>query len=469
MEQVNAVRDDALGTLDAVGLVERLNAGEVSPVEVAEAARDRIAAVAPQLGALAIDDSERALRRLRNGPLASGFFAGVPTLLKENVDVAGLPTRHGTDAFAASAATSDGPVASLFTRLGTTVLGITRMPEHGFSASCEHPRLGPVRTPWDLARTAGASSSGSAALVAAGAVPFAHGNDGGGSIRIPASVNGLVGLKVTRGRVPSEKLSESLPVKIIADGVLTRSVRDTVAFLREAEKIHRPRGLAPIGDVVGGPGKRLRIAVCTEAVAGHAASPEVERLTLETAARLEELGHHVERVERIAPDWFVDAFLRYWAFLSGYVVATGPRQHRDSWHPEHFDNLTLGLAAKAKAEWFRIPEATARLALSRRWAARLFVDHDVVLTPTLAHETPLLGHLDPKAPYEQVMGRLMDWVAFTPLQNATGTPAVSLPLATTSTGLPQGMQFSAAWGRDDLLLQIGLQWEDAFGFRSLLS
>src|SRR5690606_34036595 len=167
------------------------------------------------------------------------------------------------------------------------------------------PRLGAVRCPWDLHHTAGASSAGAAAMVAAGVVPIAHANDGGGSIRIPASVNGLVGLKPTRGRLPQERMQRLLPVRIISDGVLTRSVRDTAAFLRESERIYRALRLPPIGDLTRPGRRRLRIGVTTEGI-GRAANPEVAELTLKVAPLLEELGHHVEPVRTPAESAFAE-------------------------------------------------------------------------------------------------------------------------------------------------------------------
>ena len=225
---------------------------------------------------------------------------------------------------------------------GLVPLGKTRLSEFGFSASAEHPRLGAVRSPWNTDHTAGASSAGSAALVAAGAVPLAHANDGGGSIRIPAAVNGLVGLKPTRDRLAQDKLMRDMPVRIVSDGVLTRSVRDTAAFFREAEKVYRALRLPPVGDVTRPGRARLRVAVATAGV-GAAASPEVAELTLKTAALLEELGHRVEQVEPPAPASLPDDFLLYWSLLAMFVVRTGRRTGR-SWDPTRLDNLTLGLA-----------------------------------------------------------------------------------------------------------------------------
>lgn len=464
MEPIHAFTDDALGRDDAVGLVQRLRAGEVSPGELLEAAVARIESVDPALGAVAVRDYDRA--RLRAQVPQRGWFAGLPTLLKDNVDVRGLPTQEGTDAFVADPAPAHGDVARLFNALGTVTLGKTRLSEFGFSGACDHPRQGPVRNPWHCDHYAGASSSGAGALVATGAVPLAHGNDGGGSIRIPASVNGLVGLKPSRGRTPSEAQSRQMPVRIVADGVVTRSVRDTAAFLRESEKVYRDASLPPVGDVRTPLDRPLRIAVVTSGI-GRAATPEVRELTLKTAAQLEGLGHRVEEIEPPVPNWFADAFLLYWSMLAMYLVQTGPKVHGHSWDPSRLDNLTLGLARHSRRNLARLPWAIAAMGLSQQASARHHRRFDVTLTPTLATETPQVGHLDPTRDYETVIDRLMDWVAFTPLQNATGDPAISLPVATTATGLPQGMQLAAGRGQEALLLQLALQVEEALVFHQL--
>ncbi len=201
-------------------------------------------------------------------------------------------------------------------RTGMTALGKTQMSEFGFSASAEHPRLGPVRNPWNPDHTAGASSSGSGAFVAAGVVPIAHANDGGGSIRIPASCNGLVGLKPSRGRLPLDKEVRQMPIRIVANGVVSRSVRDTAAFYREAERSGRARKLPPIGDVRHAGKQRLRIVVITQSLLRES-SPEVRELTLKSAALLEELGHRVDHLEKPpVPDSFVPDFVLYWGLLA---------------------------------------------------------------------------------------------------------------------------------------------------------
>lgn len=459
--RLHAFADDALADHDAVGLATALRAGAVSVVEVVEAAIARTEAVNPGLNALAHASYDRARAQARQP--RGGFFAGVPTVLKDNVDVAGMPTQHGCDAFVCPPRTVDGDFARMYLATGLVPIGKTQLSEFGFSASAEHARLGPVRSPWGAAYTAGASSAGSAALVAAGAVPLAHANDGGGSIRIPAAVNGLVGLKPTRNRLAQDKMMRDMPLRIVSDGVLTRSVRDTAAFYREAEKVYRNLALAPVGDVTRPGPKRLRVALVTEA-GGRAASPEVAALTRATGDLLVGLGHTVEEVAAPVSSSFADDFVLYWAMLAMYVVRSGRLSFGRSWDPGRLDNLTLGLARHCRRHLHRLPLATARLARSRVRAARFHREYDVVLSPTVATVTPRVGHLDPAQDYEEIMDRLRDWVAFTPLQNATGDPAISLPLTRSAAGLPQGMMFGAAAGQEALLLELGLELEEAAPF-----
>ncbi len=466
MSRIHAFRDDALADHDAVGLTHALHAGEVSVPEVVEAAIARTSAVDPELGAVAFEAFDRARAEARDP--RGGFFAGVPTFVKDNSDVAGMPSMHGTDAWDPHPATRDGDFARMFLATGLVPLGKTRMSEYGFSASAEHPRQGPVRNPWDPAYTAGASSSGSAALVAAGAVPIAHANDGGGSIRIPAAANGLVGLKPTRDRLAQDKLFTQMPLRIVADGVVTRSVRDTAAFLREAEKVWRNPALAPVGDVTRPGRRRLRIALVTQSV-GRPTSPEVVEQVRAVAGLLEDLGHRVSEVEAPVTEQFVDDFLVYWSLLSSATVLTGRHDHGRSFDRTRLDNLTIGLDRHFKTNLRRFPGALRRLRALARSNAEFHAQHDVVLSPTLATATPRIGVLDPTQPFETIMDRLLDWVAFTPLQNANGAPSMSLPLTTSSNGMPLGTMFSADAGREAVLLELGLELEEALGLIAPIS
>jgi amidase len=460
---VHAFGDDALGDLDAVALVDALRTGKVSRPEVIEAAIARTKAVDPALNGLAHENFDQALARASAGT-ASGYFDGVPTFIKDNVDVEGMPTMQGTDAWEPQPRPADGEFARLLFATGLVPVGKTQLSEFGFSASAEHPRIGAVRNPWDTDYSAGASSSGSGAFVAAGVVPIAHANDGGGSIRIPAACNGLVGLKPSRGRLPLDRWLLQMPIKIVTNGVLTRSVRDTAAFYREAEHIWRNRRLPAVGAVIGPNAQRLRIAVDTQSV-HRDSSPSVRDRTLRTAELLEGLGHRVQYLDHNPiPSYFVDDFVLYWALLAMTIVRSGQRTLGQRIDRSRLDNLSLGLDRHAARNLHRLPLAIARLSRLRRVTERFYRDYDVLLTPTLTDETPRIGHLDPTADYQQVIDRLAEWVGFTPLQNVTGEPAISLPLAESASGMPVGMMLSAPTGHDRRLLELAYELEAAKPF-----
>ncbi|MBV9513303.1 MAG: amidase [Mycobacteriaceae bacterium] len=465
MMRVHAFRDDALGEDDAVRLLERTRSGEVSAAELVEAAIARAEAANVPLNGIAYEAFDRARRQASSGN--SGYFAGVPTFIKDNVEVAGMPTMHGTDAWTPRPARSDGEVARTFSATGLIPLGKTQLSEFGFSGAAEHPRIGPVRNPWNPDYTAGASSSGSAAFVAAGVVPIAHANDGAGSIRVPAACNGLVGLKPTRGRLPLDKHMRQMPLRVVHDGVVTRSVRDTAAFYHAAELVSPNRKLPPIGDVRDPGRQRLRIGVITRSIFRES-GPEVRELTLKTAALLEELGHRVQHLDSPpVPGHFADDFILYYSFLAFVLVRNGRRMFGDSFDRAKLDNLTLGFEQHAARRLHRLPLAITRLRAMRRRTARLFRTYDAVLTPTVADPPPIIGHFDPAADYQQILDRLVDWVAFTPLQNATGDPAISLPLAESAGGLPVGMMISAEWGQERRLLELAYELEQTRPWRRI--
>jgi amidase len=467
MTHVSAFDDDALGELDAVGVVEAIASGAVSRLEIVEAAIARTEKVNPQLNGLAYEAFDAARIRASARTPYGGYFDGVPTFVKDNVAVEGMPTMEGSDAWQPRPARANGEFARTYLSTGLIALGKTQLSEFGFSAVAEHPRLGPVRNPWNTEHTAGASSSGSGAFVAAGVVPIAHANDGGGSIRIPASCNGLVGLKPSRGRLPLDENMREMPIRIVANGVVTRSVRDTASFYREAEKVWRNPSLPPIGEVTRPGGRRLRVAVFTKSVKREC-SQEMRDHTLRTATLLEELGHHVERLdEPPVPESFIDDFLLYWALLAFALVRGGRGRFGESFDRGRLDNLTLGLETFAARNLHRLPVAIVRLSTRRRRTLKSVRDYDVLLTPTLADAPPRVGHLDPTADYDQIIERLVDWVAFTPLQNVTGDPAISLPLAESANGLPIGMMFSAPLGREATLLELAYELEEVSPFRLL--
>ncbi|WP_310961150.1 amidase [Nocardioides terrisoli] len=464
--RLHAFGDDALGDHDAVGLVAELRSGRVSPSELVEAAIARAERVAGPLGAIACPDFDRARQRARlldaSAGAATGYFAGLPTFVKDNSDVAGLPTQHGTTAFRATPAAADGDFAATFFRLGPVNLGKSQLSEFGISASAESPGR-TVRNPWSPEHSSGASSAGSAALVASGVVPLAHANDGGGSIRIPAAATGLVGLKPSRGRVPQDAMTRQMPVRVVADGVVTRSVRDTAAYLRETERLFRNLRLPPVGDVVGPGRKRRRIALVVDSVFTRSDAETAEAVR-SAAALLESMGHHVEEIDVPVPDYFVGDFKVYYGLLFLVLNATGRHTFGPSFDWRRTEPLTRGFCAYVLRHLPRVPLAIARLRASTISSRRLYRQYDAVLTPTLSHVTPRIGYLDPTLPYDVVMDRLLGWVGFTPMQNATGDPAISLPFATSAEGTPIGIQLAAGMGRERRLLQLAYEVEQARPF-----
>ncbi|MDX3619516.1 amidase [Streptomyces europaeiscabiei] len=459
---VHAFRDDALGEHDAVGLAAAIRRGEVSPAEAARDAAERVRAVDARLGAVQVHVGSPA-----HAAGTGGAFAGVPTFVKDNTDYQGLPTGHGSSAFRPRAARRHAPFTHQLLSSGVTVLGKTRLPEFGFNASTEYDGAEPVRNPWNTGYSAGGSSGGSAALVAAGAVPIAHANDGGGSIRIPAACCGLVGLKPTRGRVVPSDLGRRLPIDIVSDGIVSRSVRDTAAFLAAAETHRRSSGLPPLGLVEGPSERRLRIGFLLDSPNGVHSDAATRAAVTETVATLGRLGHTVEPVELDMDPNFTDDFLTYWGMLSFLLGATGRTLGAD-FDRRRMDGLSRGLREDYLRNWRRTPGVLRRLKRTKEAHAASFSRLDLVLSPVLAHTTPPIGHLSPAVPYAELIERLLAYVAFTPLDNIVGTPSLSMPAASgTTDGLPIGVMFSAHPGGERKLLEIAFELEADRPFRRI--
>ncbi|MBD0710455.1 MULTISPECIES: amidase [unclassified Streptomyces] len=464
---VHAFRDDALGDHDAVGLAEAIRRGEVSAGEAARDAAARVRAVEGRLHAVQVHvDSPAPAPGTGSGArTGSGALAGVPTFVKDNTDHRGLPTGHGSAAFTPSAALRHGPFTEQFLSTGVTVLGKTRLPEFGFSPSTEYEDAEPVRNPWNTGRSAGGSSGGSAALVAAGAVPIAHANDGGGSIRIPSACCGLVGLKPTRGRVVANPQSSRLPVDLVSDGVVTRSVRDTAAFLAAAETHWRNPKLPPVGLVEGPSGRRLRVGFLLDSPTGVRIDSDTHAAVTGTVATLERLGHRVEPVAMDLDPRFTEDFLTYWGMLS-FLLGTTGRSLGADFDRHRMDGLSRGLREQYLRNWRRTPAIVRRLKRIKVAYAAAFRGLDLVLSPVLAHTTPRLGHLSPAVPYPTLIERILAYVAFTPVDNVVGTPSLSLPTPhPTAEGLPVGVMFTARPGAERTLLELAFELEADRPFR----
>lgn len=457
---IDSTTDDALGVDDATALARRIAEGSVSVANAVDAALARLDTVTQDLNAITHrdDDAARAAAAAVNGGQP---FAGVPTVIKDNTDVAGLPTGHGSRAVRAVVARSNAPFADLMLSTGLIALGKSRLPEFGLTATTEFSQQLPVRNPWDTRCSAGGSSGGSAALVAAGVVPIAHANDGGGSIRIPAACCGLVGLKPTRGRVPMHPMARGLPINIVADGVLTRSVRDTAAFFAAVERTWPASDLAPIGHVTEPGNRPLRIAMFTQRADGSPAHPACVAATEHAAALCESLGHTVVAQPSPLTPQRAEDFLLYWAMLAMSIRWAGRGLFGRGFQAARLEPLTHHLAQHCLRNLHRLPGAIRRQRRAGLIYAQETAGFDVVLSPTLGHPPPELGWLSPALDFDIARERLQDFAAFTPVANVCGTPAISLPLWRTDQGLPVGVQFGAAAGGESTLLALALALEAA--------
>lgn len=471
MVRVHAFDDDVLGQRDATELSRLLRAGEVSVRELVDAAIRRADFLQPTLNPVHETDYDRArdhADRLDREGLGDGALAGLPVFIKDNVVVEGLPTMMGSAAFTGRPAKKDGPVGAHWRDLGVVMLGKSRLPEFGFSASTEyaaHTEVDPVRNPWDPARSAGASSGGSAVVVAGGAVPLAHANDGGGSIRIPAAACGLVGLKPTRGRLPGEPADRVLPVQIISNGAVTRSVRDTAAFMAASEAVRPAAKLPRIGTVEGPGSRRLRIGLLLDSVQDFETDAETRGAVLAVAETLCAQGHRVEEMQMPVEAQFADDFALLWSLLAVMATRTGKLALGRDFDVSLTDPLTQGLLTQAKRRFLDVPAAIWRLRQVQGRYTESFEEWDLVLSPTLSHVIPEIGHLSPDQEFEELFAKLTDYVGFTPLANVAGAPAISVPAGLTEgEHLPLSVMLSAAHGDERTLLEVAYEIEQALPF-----
>jgi amidase len=297
-------------------------------------------------------------------------------------------------------------------------------------------------------------------------VPVAHGSDGGGSIRIPAAFCGLVGLKPSRDRRFSPGVGERLPVRLLTYGALTRSVRDTAELVAALEERIPSRRLPPIGRVEGPARERLRIGLFTHSPLGGRAHPEVHDATLAAGLTCAELGHAVREIPCPFERRLLEDFWLFWAFLAwGFVVQTRWIK-RGAYDPAQLEPWTHGLASRFREHLANAPAAVLRLRAAKQTSARVFTEHDLLLCPTTATPPPELGHLGPEVPFETALERVRDAFCFTPIQNATGDPAISLPLGLSGDGLPIGVQVVAPHGGEARLLGLAYELEAAGAFRT---
>lgn len=455
---------------DATELARLIKTGQVSAPEVYAAAREAIATVDRDLNVVASGPFDEPLEHESNGPLA-----GVPFVVKDLVcHPAGVPTRMGTRMTGPDgiAFPHDTELMARFRRAGLATAALTTTPEFGLNSNCEAVVYGSSRNPWDPERSTGGSSGGSAALVAAGAVPIAHANDLAGSIRIPAAYNGVVGLKPTRGRVSLAPDFQEAANGLGIEFAVTRTVRDT-ALLLDLVHGHAPGDKFRIPDPASSyvsalsraPGP-LRVAVSTESWSHVPVDPECVRAVEEVASLLADLGHHVEPAAPVYDfDRHVEVQRVIWAAFATESIlslqrATGTNP--DETTLEHGLLRTFEVGTNLTAADLGV--ANAGLNEICRAAAPFFDEYDVLLTPTTNTPAQMLGHQnsnDPDLSYEEWTLKLLNDISFTPLFNATGQPAISLPLGQTSQGLPIGVQVVGRTCAEDVLVSLAAQIEGA--------
>ncbi|WP_027500464.1 amidase [Rhodococcus sp. UNC363MFTsu5.1] len=456
---------------DATGLAALIRDRQVSAAEVAAAAGEALDKIDPQLSAIAGERYETPLSHDENG-----VFAGVPFAIKDLIAHAeGVPTRSGSRLFGPGVTYPyDTYLMARFRRAGLATMATTTSPEFGFNATTEALAYGePTRNPWDLTRSAGGSSGGSAALVAAGALPMAHANDGGGSIRIPAAACGAVGLKPSRGRITAGPDFADPLMGLGVEFAITRSVRDCAALFdavhgsEPGDRYLFPEPERPFAEQARTGSRRLRIAfTTTPADPDRAVDAESAAAVRLVAQQLSELGHDVhEAAPSIDSAAFDRANLDAWCSFLGDAVTGAAAQLGLTPGREHLEATTLACVEYGKAlSAFDIYAADRVFNTVTREVARFLTGFDVLLTPTTSGPTVPLGRLDADDTALDARGwydRIFEYASFTALFNATGHPAISLPLAQSTQGWPIGMQFVGRYGDEGTLLALAGDLERA--------
>lgn len=460
-----------IATLDATALADLVRTKQVKPTELLDAAIDRAEKVNPQINAIVTPMYDLA-RKAAEGPIDDKApFCGVPFLMKDLG-----PTYAGVRMTMATAFLKDfvPPIDSVLTTrqkaAGLIIFGKTNTPEFGIVPTTEPHLFGPARNPWNLDHSTGGSSGGSAAAVAAGVIPIAHANDGGGSIRIPASCCGLFGLKPTRARITHAPLFGDIMGGLVNDHAVSRTVRDSAALLdataggAPGDPYPAPPQERPYVEEVGTDPGHLRIGFTATSTTDAPLHEEAVNAVEDAAKLCEELGHEVvEATLPISGDELIDSFTMLWAAgnasgIDGIAQMTGGKPAPDQFEPLTWALYEMG-KEKSAADYL---DAVFSIQTMARVVAGFQSQYDLWLTPTLASPPPPIGYFDapegdPMAPFQ----RAIDYVPFTAIQNATGQPAMSVPLYWTPDGLPLGAHFAASYGDEPTLFRIAAQLEEA--------
>ena len=451
----------ATGWQDAVSMVASMEDGDTTALKLVNDAIYRLEQVNERINAVALPNFEKAREEAETG--TTGQLAGVPTVTKDNLMVEGMPYTQGSRALKDYVANETAPFAVAMQNAGLISIGRSTLPEFGMTATTEPVLTGITRNPWDLDRSTGGSSGGSAACVAAGVVPIAHANDGGGSIRIPAAACGLVGLKASRGRMFGHETDDSA-TDLGVQGFVTRTVRDTAAGFHAAQG----GPLFPAAKLVIGPDeRRLRIAGrINRAGTEEMPDAETQRVFEETMTLLSTMGHTVSTDDGSWVEPTIgDDFLNLWSYGAALRVKSasemgGIPEGADL--TQYFEPLMLGMAKRgaslSEAERNGVVERLE--AFKNAYRAR-FDDVDVMVTPVLGQPAAPIGYISPTSPYDaDSEKRLEAYAGYTGSENAAGLPAIALPVGMTSGNVPVSLQFIAAPGEEPMLLALAYELEE---------
>jgi len=464
------VADSDLMLRSAIELAGMVRSGEISARELVEASLERIEELNPALNAFVDIDAERALAAADAvKPGDERPFAGVPTAIKNNRPVQGLRLTYGCPLMAQNMCDYDHNITRRLKEAGFVIVGTTTLPEYGILPTSEARIFGPTRNPWDLQRTPGGSSGGAAAAVASGMLPVAHGNDGGGSVRIPAACCGLVGLKPSRGRISAApELGDS---SLGIDGMLTRTVADTAAILdvlagyELGDATWAPDPPEPFARSAAGDPGRLRIAATTlPPIPDTAVDPMCARAVQDAAELLRSLGHEVEEVD---PPWQVDGLQElFGAVFSNHIALSIAYSGMVAGRTPTADDMEpMSWAIFSMIEKLNAVQGMGAAVQLQAFARRLITflaPYDALLTPALAERPLPLGTLDTSAPEPMsTFTRSGLFTPFTPVVNATGQPGISVPLFEGEDGLPLGVQLIGRPAGEGQLLALAAQLEAA--------
>ncbi|MDX1580566.1 MAG: amidase family protein [Alphaproteobacteria bacterium] len=458
---------------DAVGMAELVTKGEVSPLELTEEAIRRVERVNPLINAVTIEMFDHARERAKAG-LPEGPFTGVPFVLKDLMGMyKGFPATNGSRLMKDFIAPFDNVFVQRLKAAGFNIIGKTNVPEGGYTVSTEPDLFGPTRNPWNPDHVAGGSSGGSGAAVAARAVPIGSANDGGGSIRIPASNNGLVGLKPTRGRITLAPELADAWNGCVVQGCVSLSVRDTAAFFdavggaQLGDPYPTPMPQTPYLEQLKTPPKQLKIGMMLDPPEGEV-DPAVLDSLEQTAKLLEGLGHTVEdaRIDydhKAAAGSFGRMLMVQAAFeISMMEQAVGRKAGPDDLMPVTADMVAYGRSIAA-VDYARDVETMRKCG---RQIQQSCSRYDVWLTPVMLHRPRKIGYFSFRTnTMAEANRRAAADIPFTVLFNISGQPAISLPLSMSGDGLPVGVQLAGPYGGEGLLLQLARQIEEAQPWR----